>query len=247
MTDYLGINTGANSYPLTAATTNSPLKDIDPSIYYALDFLAAILQTHLGARWSAEAAKTSLKGVDGKPMGGIVGSKVGYDPREYLTHEQLRFPLLALYRGREQFSERTIAFTSNACALTLMYVLPPLTPSQAERIIPFIKGAVDVMFNKLEQGWDPLYTPPGGTLGQKWSAKAGIDKVGLQDGSHIGLTTGGNLYFPSWYGTLNILESSHPVPSDFQNFTGGDIHLDLKDDPTNTTIPDFVVLATDVG
>lgn len=247
MTDYLGINTGANAYPLTASTVNSPLKDIDPSIYYALDFLAAILTTHLGARFTAEAHKVGLKGVDGKPLTTMVGSKLGYDPRQFLTQEQLRFPLLALYRGREQFSERTIAFTSNACALTLMYVLPPLTPAQAERIIPFIKGGVDVMFNKLEQGFDPLYTPPGGTLGQKWSAKAGIDKVGLQDGNHIGFEAGASLYFPAWYGTLNILESSRPVPSDFQDFAGGDVHLDLLDPPTATTVTDFVVLKTDVG
>lgn len=247
MTDYLSIDTGGNLYPLTSSTANSPLRDIDPSIYYALDFLAAVLNTHLGARFAIEAKKAGLKDSAGRPLTGVVGSKFSYDPIQYLTQEQVNFPILALYRGQEQFSERTISFSSNQCNLTLMYVLPPLTPSQAERLVPFIKGAVDVMFNKLEQGWDPLYTPPGGALGQKWSAVAGVDKVGLTTGNHIGLTASAALYFPTWYGTMSLLESSRPVPTDFQGFVGGDIHIDLKDPTTNTTITDFVVLETDVG
>ena len=49
-------NTG-NPYarPLTSSTANTLLRDADPAVYYALEFFAQVIRTHIGTRLLAEA------------------------------------------------------------------------------------------------------------------------------------------------------------------------------------------------
>src|SRR5579872_7429478 len=95
---------GGVVYPLTSATTNALLQDADPAIFYALDFYASMLQQYLGARWSAECTRANRSDIGAN----VVQSKVPYDPSDYLTTEQLSFPLLAVYRTRSTEAEQSV-------------------------------------------------------------------------------------------------------------------------------------------
>jgi hypothetical protein len=246
-TDYGTFTSGGVIYPLTPSTANSALRDIDPGSYYLLDYLSAMLVRHVGARFAAEATKSSLKGVDGHIVTNIVTSKVAYDPTQYLAQNQVRFPLFAIYRDNDLFSEKSATYRRVATSVNVLYVLPPLTPSQAERLTPLLHGISTVIFERLEEGSDPSYTPPGGTIGQRVGELGGWDMVGLANGRYTGFSAGETLYFPAWQGTINLVERAGWVSSAFQEYSGADVHIDLRDDPTNTTILDVVQFASDVG
>lgn len=243
-TNYAGIKLGGVQTPLTASTANSLLRDADPTIFYALDFLGAMLVTHLGARFAAEIKRAKA---DKTFPSGIVAYKVGYDPAPYLSQEQVKFPLLAIYRAEEEYAEHTIVWRRDNSKVNISYILPPLTPGQAEHLHPILRGVSEVIGLRIEQGMDPTYTPPGGVAGDDVWHASGLDMIRLDSARVAGYTAGGDLYFPCWIGSATIRERSDFVASDYNNFAGADVHIDLVDGPTGTTITDFIVAATDVG
>src|SRR5882672_3272224 len=247
MADWGTFKVGGTTYPLTASTSNSALLDSDPSIFYTLDYFGAMLVQHMGARFMAEVVKTGLKGTDGKAITSVVGSKLGYDPGPYLTQSQVKFPLLAAYRDNAVFSEKSVTHERDTTVVQVLYVLPPLSPGQAERLTPLLHSVNNILFERTEVGADPSYTPPGGTLGARVWLRSGMDMVGFTSARYTGFSEGSDLYFPAWQATLSIAELTDWVSSAFQNFSGADVHEDLRDDPTNTTILDVVQFASDVG
>src|SRR3974377_626799 len=95
---------GSAVYPITSATANSSLQDIDPSLYYALDYFAAVLQTSLGARWAVECAAANRPDL----ASSVVASKVPFDPTQFLTETQFSLPILAVFRESATNDERTV-------------------------------------------------------------------------------------------------------------------------------------------
>lgn len=246
-TDYGTFVEGGVTYPILTSTANTALRDTDPSIYFLLDYLSAMLIQHVGARFLAEAVKANLKGVDGHTVPGIVASRLSYDPTQYLTQNQVKFPLFSIYRDSDLFSERSATYRRATTTLNVLYVLPPLTPSQAERISPFLHAVSSTIFERLEEGADPSYTPPGSTAGARVGASAGWDMVGLTSGRYTGLSASDVIYFPAWQGVITLVERAGWAPGAFQSFAGADVHEDLHDQSTNTTITDVVQFSSDVG
>lgn len=76
MLEYAGFRVGNFTSPLTASTTNSLLEDADPALQASLDFYAAVLAIHLGARFDAAVVAAERPELVGK----IVSQKIPYNP-----------------------------------------------------------------------------------------------------------------------------------------------------------------------
>lgn len=229
MTDYAGGTLGGVVFPVTASTTNSALRDCDPSLYFAIDFFAAMLSTHLQARLLAEVAI-----VGPATLTQAVAMKIAIDPRPWLAQNQFKFPLLAVHRKSGTFTEKTVHYRRRLVDCEVAYILPPLTAAQAQRLIPILNAAADILMHRTEQGADPTYTPPGSTMGASVWTAAALDYIGFTgeaQGAFQDAT--GELYFPAWTATLRIAERTGLVSSDFESMTSAQTSIDID----QTTIP----------
>jgi hypothetical protein len=218
---------GGIIFPLTAATTNSLLQDADPTLYYALDYFAGVLQIHLGARWAAEATLAGRADL----ASSIVAYKIPFDPAPYLTEEQLKFPLLSLFTVREDIQDKTNVFSNTNAVWSLNFLLPPLRGEQAERLMPILRVVPKVILNRLRMGWDPNYN--AGQLPWALSKGMAFEILSVSYGSYEGL---GNLSFPSTQIELRVSEreadasATDPVeiPGAFDPYTELLVHEDQK-------------------
>ena len=239
---------GGAVFPLVSPGTNTALQDADPTLYYALDFWAAMLRQHIGARLLSVVAQLDSSLVPWTNSTGapdIVRQQYPYDVGPYLTELQAQMPLLACWRGAATYNKLTASYYDDNCKFTLAYILPPLHASQAEQIIPFLRAAEAVLRNRTVQAWDPSYTPPGGSLGDQFdsAAYAHIEEIGFLDGAHGSMPASGNLMFPALIMHGFVIERDNAVDGQFPSFSGGDLEVDLVSDDL-TTIPNFVEAET---
>lgn len=237
MTDFASFRHGGTTFPLDPASTNSFLRDADPAVFYALEFYASVLETHLSARLLAEAAAASATQITS-----VVAETLPLNPEPFLTEEHVRFPLLAIYRKGSTFRDAGTRKVS-VDTLEVSYVLPPLTASEAERVLPALKAVAAILDNRTEQGFDPSYTPsePAGTAGEPvWSlTRAGVTRVGITSVQYGGYTPATDLYFPAVVMTLVAEERSEAIVTELEAYTGADAAIDLTD-INNDQIVDFV-------
>src|SRR5689334_10687182 len=104
MADYEAFQHGGVVYPLAASTSNTLLRDTDPSLDAALEYLSAVLQIDLGARLTAQAA------LEGLSITSVVAQKLHSEPAPFLYADQLRFPTLAIYRKSETYTDKAVSF-----------------------------------------------------------------------------------------------------------------------------------------
>jgi hypothetical protein len=234
--DFGTFNYGGLKFPLSTSSGNSLLQDADPVIFHALAFYSAILTLHMGSRLLAEAAACSA------PITQAVAYTTPLDPLPFLQEEHFNFPLLALYRVSEKNSYRTLNWSHGTSKIGIAYVLPPLTPGQAERILPILRAAPLIIANRTEQGFDPAYLNGA----KVWSAAfAGLENIEAPVESQYGSYPGvGNLVFPAWTATITVNERQMRE-TDFGKLNAVDASLDL---PTkgDTTITDFVAFKSDI-
>lgn len=198
-----GFQCGATVYPLTAATTNSLLADVDPALDLLLKFFAAVLSIHLGARWDAEMVKAGLPDLVGK----ISTLQVPYDPLPFLGTTQIIPPLLALYPVTDTPQEHTRHWYRIDGSLKLLWVLPPLSAAQFLQLYPFLRAATKVIVDRVEQGFDPAYN--GGQLDENSAImEISIDRASY--GSVPQLRT--ELHFPCVEINIAVQERRMPAP-----------------------------------
>lgn len=240
------IRQGAVVLPLAASTANSLLQDADPALFHTLGFLRFLVTHHLGARLVAEAA------LCGAPIVAAVGSAMPFDPSPYLASGQLKFPLLAVYRQSSESVQRSDSWLQNNGTLMIDYVLPPLTAGQAERLLPILHACSAMMARAIQLGAEASYVPVGGAPGEPVWRRAGIEKIELASETYGTWSDGGELVFQTWSAQLRISERtdySHgfagsTASQDFQPLTAVNIHEDVVDSETATTVPDIVVIRT---
>ncbi len=238
--------TGGTDLPLTSSTANSLLRDADPAIYYALEFYAQILNTHLGARLVAEATA-----VGAAQIASAVAETIPIDPEQYLTEEHLRFPMLTLHREATSYKFLTKRRMATH-RLKLAYVLPPLKPAEAERLLPILHLVGNLIDQKTVQGLDPGYTPsaPTGTAGEFVWSRAGVAKVEVKDSTTGAFQISSDIFFPAIVMTIEMWELAD---ADFRNNdtdNGGtsayselestDVQIDLRQDSDDTVLESFV-------
>lgn len=233
---------GGVSFPLTADTTRSLLRDADPVVYYTLEFLAQMITTHLGARILAEAAA-----VGATQFTSAVAETLPIDPEQFITEEHVRFPLLTLHREGTVYKRVETPKRTAVQRLKLAYVLPPLKPSEAERLLPILHAVGLLIDAKVEQGCDPAYTPslPTGTPGEfVWTGtRASVTNAEVKESSVGAFQISSDLFFPAIVFTLEMWERSDNAPEAYPDFEGADGDLNLREE-TDGTVVDIIEFET---
>lgn len=249
MTDFAGFKYGGVEFPLDDTSANTALRDADPALYYALEFFASVITTHIEARLLVEAGKVGASQIEE-----AVATALPWNPEPWLTEQHLRFPLLAVYRkgGESKFLGTRRELLQR---LEVAYVLPPLKPAEAEHMLPFLRAVGLLLDNRTTQGFDPAYTPtaPTGTAGEfVWGAtRAGIRKATITGHTLGAYQPTQDLYFPAIILALELIEQSNPLIGDYDDFDGADLTgtegaIDLRD-PDGTTVENFVEVETHVA
>lgn len=247
--EYGSFQIGGALYPLTTTSGNTPLQDADPAIYFALDYWASMLNVYLGARMLAEASASGLTWKNSAGTPSVVVQQYPYDPGPFLQDAQFQFPMLAAWRTTEKYNQKAASYLDDTGKVSVAWMLPPLTAGQAERLLPFLRAGKDVLRSRTVQGWDPNYTPPGGSgplPGPFSAAFANLEEIGFTDGVHGAMPGSGNLSFPTLLMNGYIIERDNDVPDAFsgrQRFAGGDIAANLTASDL-TTVPSLVLAST---
>lgn len=244
-TSYGTFRIGGVDFPLQATQSGqTPLQQADPTLYFALDFLAQMIRTHVGVPMLVEAAAQGFNWLNSSGQPDVVRNQYPYDVGPDLVEMQASFPALAIWRTKTKYCWEEIGYFSDECDFTLAYVLPPMHPSQKERLLPFMRAIEMVIRQRTVQGSDPTYAPPGGSLGQQWgvASLANYEEFGFDNGLHGSMSGAGKLWFPTLVMKGQVIERDNPVPvsaGGFPPFAGGDLQVDgVAAD--GTTVPDLV-------
>jgi hypothetical protein len=222
---------GGLSLPLPASTSRSLLADADPALYLALDFIAAMIRQYVGDRLVAEAAASDC----GAPITDAVASVQPYEPGPFLMQAHHPLPALFLFRHTSKNDYATLSRSHATGSLECDYVLPALTAAQAERILPVRHAIEELLADRIENGQDDAYTPPGGTLGEPVWLRAGIERIDITDVTYAGFDGMGNLYLPALAMTLTVKERHKGAPG--ITLTGLRERVTLRDADGTTTDP----------
>lgn len=225
---------GGARFPLTTDLTNSMLEDADPSVFHFAAFVAAMLNKYIAPRLLAAAELEGLK------FPSAVETIITVEPAPYLLAHNFKFPLLAVYPRSDTLREKTMGWESSECTIEFAWVLPPLTPRQADKLAPILRAAARMIGQRIRAGADSAYL--SGT--SAWRA-AGIERIQLDStryGAWGSLEDNAKL-FRSLVGTVRIWERDGYLPTDFETLEGVNIAEDLTSSD-GTTIADFVLIET---
>lgn len=219
MSDYGIFKFGGVTYPVPATPFVQSRTALSPVISAALLFYKAMLETHLGAYFAAMVTDAEVTNLSST----IVTEMVGYDPTQYLKEGQYKFPLMALHRTEIEISDHTVAWYKSASTFVFLYVLPPLTVAQANRIVHILEGVRAVIVDRTIQGYDPAYQSGA----EVWTA-CGVMSIGVKS-ARIGqirdLQT--NLFFPALEMTIECEEREQTNPG-LDDLSGVDTTLDVS-------------------
>lgn len=243
MTDYASFKYGATTYPLPVGNGiggvgASLLRDCDAPLFYLLEFYTAVLQRHIGQRLLAEAASCGANQI-ATPVADVLP----FNPEPYLTEEYLRFPLLTAERKSSKF-EFIGGQKHSVSDVEVCYVLPPLQAGEAERLIPILHAVANVIDNRTEQGMDPSYAPTASTAGALVWTLAGVASAGVTHVDYGSLNASDDLFFPCVILRVELKERSDVALTEFENFNGANVDIDLKDPVQETTVSDFIEFST---
>lgn len=235
MADYESFRHGGVTYPLPASTANALLRDADPALHYALEYLSAALNIFVGARLTAQAA------LEGLVITSAVAQRLHTEPAPFLLADKFTFPALAIYRKSETYPERLIAWARDVAEWELAYILPPLTPRQIDKLAPILRSVAQSIRYAIDQGFHPAYN--GGQL--VWAA-AGIESIALTSIRYGGYEPISEIssYYRAIVGTLQVVERQAPFDGDFEGLAGVDAAVDLED-ADESVVPDVVEVKVD--
>lgn len=234
MADYASFKHGSVEFPLATGTGNTLLRDADPALFFLLEFYAAVIATHLEDKL-LEYAPAHIEEA--------VAETLPLNPEPFLVEAQLRFPLLAAYRkkGRPEYVGSAKLWVSD---LDVVYVLPPLEAGEAMQILPILHAVVAAIDNRTEQGMDPAHTPTGGAAGDHVWETAGVARAEVVDYSTGSYQATEDLYFPCVILQVRLHEKSDVLVTEFEDFAGANVAIDLEDPVQETVVTDFVELYT---
>lgn len=242
MSDYSAFKWGAVQYPLPASgsgiggTGASLLRDADPALFFVLEYYKAVLETHLSTRFMAEVAAANANSI-----ASIVNQTLPFNPEPYLTEDHVGFPLLAAYRKSSK-PQDIGGQKLGVDEIEVVWVMPPLRPGEAERLMPIQKAVAAVIDNRTEQGMDPAYTPNGGTLGQSPWALAGLTSAEVKSVEYGFYAATESMFFPSVLMKVELKERSDVAVATFDVFSGIDANIDVANE-AEPTVQDFVQVA----
>lgn len=229
---------GGIDFPLTAATTNSLLRDADPALYWALLFWQSVLNTHLQARLLAQVALMT-----GIPITAAVKDTAHFDPGPYLLdNPEIRFPLLAAYRVDGVFEERTVTWDHEVSNWEVAYVLPVLHWQGARSLLPILNAVGKVLVNRTNQAHDPAY---GSGVNVWGSTRAYVESIDFTGYRRMTYSDGESMTFEAWIGRCRVKERvMPPVAGTYDDMSDVDTNLDNAA-TGETTVSNVVQTRTD--
>jgi hypothetical protein len=251
--DYSEFLVGNVLQPLPVQSPNSLLQDADPALFFAIDFWSYVITTYPGPRLLAAAAAAGITSIKQ-----AVAATYPYEPLPQQLENQFSFPLLAVYRKEAQTEWHTVGHETDSTALEVLYVLPPMDAAASERLLPIFNAIMQALRRKSTDAWDPGYTPPGGNLGDQYTAAPyahveemgfGEDRFGLAKLASFGfLPAAEGLYFPTLKLQAYVRERDNyaTTPGGPSQFAGGDITGNVKADD-GTRVAPFVQVATQLA
>ncbi len=238
MADYDSFQYGGVVYPLTSSTSNSLLKDADPALYWTLQYFEGVLETHLKPRLIAQAA------LCGAAINNAVESAIGFDPGPFLyEHQGIRFPLLALYRTQTTYGDRTVVWENMTSLWECVYVLPSLNWAQAEKLLPCLHAVEHILTNRTSQGWDNTVLSGAEVFDYE---HAGIEKITFREGRYGRFEEVQGIRYHAWFSTIEVAERVMPYAGEIDSLAGVDLHVNVHDAATVTTVEDVAEIDTDV-
>jgi hypothetical protein len=246
MTDYQGAKYGAVEFPLPAQGSGiggagaTLLQDADPALFYLLEFYAACIKHHIGSRLLSEVASVGADDV----ITSAVADTAPVNPEDFLVDTHFRFPLLCAYRKESKF-ENIGQHKNSIGEVEVAYVLPPLGPGEAERLLPILRAVAMLLDNRTELGMEPSYTPTGAVRGYPVWGLTGITKIEVKSVEYGGYAPTEKLFFPSVVLKLEITEESDLVVNEFEIMEAADVNIDVADPFTDTTVSDVVQIDVD--
>ncbi len=228
---------GGVQYPLTASTAKSLLEDADPALFYALDYVEAVIEKHVGPRLLAQAAKHGLN------FPSAVRQKLHVAPTPELLPDQFHFPTLAIYRQTESYSERTKNASLDVAEWEYVYVLPVLTPVQLKELHPILRAVSVAVRRAIRAGTDKAWRSGADVWQLARVERAGVTGVRYGDFESIAENP---KYFKAVIGSIEVAEQEMPDDRGTAVFDGVDGSLDHKSSD-GTTVRDFVQIATKPG
>lgn len=206
--------TAKSPLPISA---NEILQDADPVIYHLLSFYKAVIQLHTQDRWNVEVAAAGLPDLINK----TVGYSVPYDPVPFFQDTQFKFPLLAAYRQSEEYSERTTTQYQSVAKVQVLYVLPPFTAAQYERMAPFVTHVSRTLTNRTEQGFDSNYSDGYTSI---WKL-AKLAKIKMKGCTYGNIPSETNSFYPTVILNLEVTEQVSTDTRNFQDYDGSDGYI----------------------
>lgn len=239
MTDYQSFSHGNVTFPLSVLSGNTLLQDADPILFYLLEYYEACIKKHVEPRLMSEVSQIGCTLIPSS-----VESSAPLSPENFLVDSHFRFPLLAADRKGSKY-EFNGQYKNSVSEIEVSYVLPPLGPGEAERLMPILRAVASVLDNRTEQGMDPSYTPTGGTAGGLVWSLAGLNKIEVKSVSYGGYAPTEKLFFPAVVLKVETTEQFDLVNTDFETMAGADVNVDVEDPPTDTTVSDFLQFEVD--
>lgn len=225
---------GGVSYPLTSSTTNTALEDGDPALHFAIDFFSTVIEEYVGERLLAQAALEDLN------FPSAVAKAIHYEPSPFLQAHDMVFPLLAVYRTEEVWSNHTATYDKSAAVWAWAYVFPPLTPRQIEKLDPLLKNIAVIVSTFAQQSFDPNWEDGATVRDKSGIMKMEAGPVRYMDFEPI--DGGQKDWWRAVTGKLIVQERGSVVFDDLDVFEGVNTKLHL--DESGGSVDDFVEVDT---
>lgn len=232
MTDYDTFIEGGAEFPLTTDLDNSFLKDSDPTVYYALEFFESVLNTHLLPRLSRESRRHN-----GKDIASCAVSKMWVDPEPHLDAKDLKFPLLAVFRKRDEIAGQTVHFEKSTCTLNVVWSLPPLLGVLAQQLNPALHAAARILNRTATRGFDPAYASGANVWGLAGAQSAGFTSFEYGTFEAAGQVAG---VHQALIGTLVVVEREMPIDDTFEALGSIGLEVGANDSDTDPLVTDDV-------
>lgn len=216
---------GGVTFPL-AATSAALLDRCDPSIFYALQYYKQMIESYAGGALVAVAAAAGVSDITAS-----VAYSLPDNPESYLTTEQVKFPLLAVYRVGSQNRERTMTFREDVGQWRCAYVMPPMTAGQRELLKPILRAIGRIIESRTEAHGDPHWTSGARVWGPSY---ANLEEIRVTGEEYGDWGDGGDLTFPSIVMTIECKEREDIVASAYDALAGIDGATDTDDADTTT-------------
>lgn len=233
--EYSTFGNGATVFPLTPSTTNTFLKDADPSVYWCLEFFEHVINRYVGTRLVAEADAC------GAPLDYAVAYALPDSPQAYLTEEQARFPLLAIERVKDSQGWSSNSYRHAKNEWRLHYVLPPLSPGQRERLKPALRVVARTIDSRIEAGCDSQWNNNARVFGP---AYANLESIECSDVTYGDWDAGGGLTFPAVTMSLLVVERDIPQLGAFEDLTDTALEEQIVEFPKPGAVSGITSLIT---